>query len=155
MNSADATASPTHLPIPCHYPDCHHLQVTTIERFTNYHIQQSEAFRCHKLPACSAAAGRSILTHTIILDMAGLSPTRHFTLTVKHFLESISKIDQVRQQQEAHALDTTMLLCANVLQPTGQAIQRLAVKTLRCYVLVVSKPCTMHHYVTRQTCNEV
>jgi hypothetical protein len=30
--------------------------------------------------------------------MAGLSPTRHFTLTVKHFLESISRIDQVSQQ---------------------------------------------------------
>ncbi|WIA35465.1 hypothetical protein OEZ86_003902 [Tetradesmus obliquus] len=70
------------------------LKVTTIERFTNYHIQQSEAFRCHKLPACTAAAGRTMLTHTIILDMAGLSPTRHFTLTVKHFLENISRIDQ-------------------------------------------------------------
>lgn len=42
-----------------------------------------------------------MLTHTIILDMAGLSPTRHFTLTVKHFLENISRIDQVRQQTAA------------------------------------------------------
>lgn len=72
------------------------LQVTTTERFINYHIQQCEAFRCHKLPACSAAAGRTILTHTIILDMEGLSPVKHFTLTVKRFLETISQVDQVR-----------------------------------------------------------
>jgi hypothetical protein len=103
------------------------LQVTTIERFTNYHVQQSEAFRCHKLPACTAAAGRTILTHTIILDMAGLSPTRHFTLTVKHFLESISRIDQVRQAAAretatagfAHSQFCIVLLCAMSCGPCG------------------------------------
>eukprot|EP00879_Flechtneria_rotunda_P022531 GHRR01023787.1.p1 GENE.GHRR01023787.1~~GHRR01023787.1.p1 ORF type:complete len:308 (+),score=95.99 GHRR01023787.1:515-1438(+) len=70
------------------------MKVTTMERFVQYHIQQCESFRKVKLPACSAAAGRTILTTTIILDLAGLSPTRHFTLTVKRFLETVSLIDQ-------------------------------------------------------------
>lgn len=34
------------------------------------------------------------LHQTIILDMAGLSPARHFTLTVKRFLETLSGVDQ-------------------------------------------------------------
>lgn len=72
------------------------LQVTTMERFLQHHVQQCEAFRRLKLPACSAAAGRSILQQTIILDMEGLSPTRHFTLTVKNFLQKLSQLDQVR-----------------------------------------------------------
>jgi len=70
-------------------------QVTTIERFLRYHIQCCESFRQVKLPACSAAAGRPILTQTIILDMSGLSPTRHFTLTVQRFLHTLSQIDSV------------------------------------------------------------
>lgn len=69
------------------------LKVTTIERFLRYHIQCCESFRQVKLPACSAAAGRPILTQTIILDMSGLSPTRHFTLTVQRFLHTLSQID--------------------------------------------------------------
>ncbi|KAF8060624.1 ALAAT2 [Scenedesmus sp. PABB004] len=69
-------------------------QVTSIDRFLRYHVQQCEAFRTRKLPACSAAAGRPILTQTIILDMAGLSPGCHFTLTVKRFLETLSQLDQ-------------------------------------------------------------
>lgn len=70
-------------------------QVTTIERFLRYHIQCCESFRQVKLPACSAAAGRPILTQTIILDMSGLSPTRHLTLTVQRFLHTLSQIDSV------------------------------------------------------------
>jgi hypothetical protein len=49
-----------------------------------------------KLPACSVAAGRPILTQTIILDMSGLSPLKHFTLTVQKFLHTLSQVDQVR-----------------------------------------------------------
>lgn len=66
-----------------------------MDRFLQHHIQQCEAFRRLKLPACSAAAGRTILQQTIILDMQGLSPTRHFTLTVKNFLQRLSQLDQV------------------------------------------------------------
>lgn len=66
-----------------------------MDRFLLHHVQQCEAFRRLKLPACSAAAGRTILQQTIILDMAGLSPTRHFTLTVKNFLQRLSQLDQV------------------------------------------------------------
>jgi hypothetical protein len=71
------------------------LQVTTLERFLHYHIQCSERFRMEKLPACSVAAGRPILTQTIILDMSGLSPLKHFTLTVQKFLHTLSQVDSV------------------------------------------------------------
>lgn len=67
-----------------------------MDRFLQHHVQQCDAFRRFKLPACSAAAGREILTHVIILDMEGLSPTRHFTLTVKNFLKRLSQLDQVK-----------------------------------------------------------
>lgn len=128
-------------------------QVISIDRFLRHHIQSCESFRTVKLPACSAAAGRPILTQvcmaccwathvlvyltvaaapaaaaqqqqqqsspaagshlsplfwffnplllcccpqTIILDMQGLSPMKHFTLTVQRFLHTLSTIDQVR-----------------------------------------------------------
>lgn len=76
---------------------CHPVQVTSIERFLRFHIQCCESFRLTKLPACSAAAGVPILTQTIILDMGGLSPMKHFTLTVRNFLHALSQIDQVWQ----------------------------------------------------------
>jgi hypothetical protein len=72
------------------------LQVSSIDRFLRFHIQCCESFRQVKLPACSAATGRPILTQTIILDMSGLSPMRHFTLTVQKFLHTLSQIDSVR-----------------------------------------------------------
>lgn len=72
----------------------HMLQVTSIDRFLRHHIQCCESFRTVKLPACSAAAGRPILTQTIILDMQGLSPMKHFTPTVQRFLHTLSTIDQ-------------------------------------------------------------
>lgn len=75
------------------------VQVTTIDRFLRYHIQCCESFRQIKLPACSAAAGRPILTQTIILDMSGLSPMRHFTITVQKFLHVLSQVDSVSKNR--------------------------------------------------------
>jgi hypothetical protein len=84
------------------------VQVTSIDRFLRYHIQCCESFRLTKLPACSAAAGRDILTQTIILDMSGLSPMKHFTLTVRNFLHTLSQVDSVRKLP--HGM-TAMCLC--------------------------------------------
>lgn len=75
---------------------CLVVQVSSLDRFLRFHIQCCESFRQVKLPACSAAAGRPILTQTIILDMSGLSPMRHFTLTVQKFLHTLSQVDSVR-----------------------------------------------------------
>jgi hypothetical protein len=69
-----------------------------MERFLSYHIQCNEAFRRLKLPACSAAAGRLVLTSVIILDMEGFSLQRHMTVQVKKFLEKLSRVDQVRAE---------------------------------------------------------
>lgn len=41
---------------------------------------------------------------TIILDMQGLSPMKHFTLTVQRFLHTLSTIDQVRGAPAHHTL---------------------------------------------------
>lgn len=81
--------------------------MTSIDRFLRYHIQCCESFRLIKLPACSAAAGRPILTQVIILDMSGLSPMRHFTLTVRNFLHTLSQVDAVSQGGQ-HLLTTYM-----------------------------------------------
>ena len=89
------------------------VQVTSIDRFLRYHIQCCESFRLTKLPACSAAAGRDILTQTIILDMSGLSPMKHFTLTVRNFLHTLSQVDSVRKLPQGL---TTIYLCLHVLQ---------------------------------------
>lgn len=48
------------------------MDVTTIERYLKYHVQEFEKALQHKLPACSIAAKRRVTTTTTILDADGL-----------------------------------------------------------------------------------
>lgn len=69
------------------------LEVTTLDRFLLNHIKRWEHFQKVKLPACSAAVNKPIISTVAILDLAGLS-LKNFTLTTKQFIQAVSRIDQ-------------------------------------------------------------
>ncbi|XP_047267231.1 phosphatidylinositol/phosphatidylcholine transfer protein SFH7 isoform X1 [Capsicum annuum] len=68
------------------------LEVTTLDRYVKYHVQEFEksiAFRC---PACSVAAKRPIDRGVTILDVEGVS-LRNFTKPVQEVISQLQKID--------------------------------------------------------------
>jgi hypothetical protein len=48
------------------------MEVTTLDRYLKYHVQEFEKLLNLKFPACSVAANRHIDTTTTILDVAGV-----------------------------------------------------------------------------------
>lgn len=48
------------------------MDVTTVERYLKYHVQEFERTLQEKLPACSISAKRRVTTTTTILDVEGL-----------------------------------------------------------------------------------
>ncbi len=71
------------------------FETITTERLIRYHIWTWERYLRRYLPACSTAAGRTICTTTVIIDLAGLS-LAHFNTATQKLLNTFSKIDQVR-----------------------------------------------------------
>ncbi|KFK27197.1 hypothetical protein AALP_AA8G348100 [Arabis alpina] len=68
------------------------MDVTTIERYLKYHVQEFERALQEKLPACSIAAKRRVTTTTTILDVDGLG-MKNFSPTAANLLASIAKVD--------------------------------------------------------------
>ena len=68
------------------------MDVTTIERYLKYHVQEFEKALQHKLPACSIAAKRRVTTTTTILDADGLG-MKNFSPAAANLLSSIAKVD--------------------------------------------------------------
>jgi hypothetical protein len=91
------------------------MEVTTIERYLKYHVQEFERTLQEKLPACSVAAKRRVTTTTTILDVEGLG-MKNFTPTAANLLATIAKVDCNYYPEVLNSLMNTLFVLEALLQ---------------------------------------
>lgn len=68
------------------------MEVTTLDRYLKYHVQEFEKLLKLKFPACSVAANRHIGDTTTILDVAGVG-LKNFSKSARDLIVAIQKVD--------------------------------------------------------------
>ncbi|KAJ8763465.1 hypothetical protein K2173_002348 [Erythroxylum novogranatense] len=68
------------------------VQVTTLDRYVQYHVQEFEKTFAQKFPACSVVAKRHIDQSTTIMDVSGVG-LKHLSKTARELLMRIQKVD--------------------------------------------------------------
>ncbi|KAL0351841.1 UNVERIFIED_CONTAM: Phosphatidylinositol/phosphatidylcholine transfer protein SFH12 [Sesamum calycinum] len=79
------------------------LQITTVDRFVKYQVQEFERTLASRFPACSVVANRHIDSSTTILDVQGLG-IMSLGGPVIDFIKSVQKIDNDNYPETLHRM---------------------------------------------------